>query len=45
MLVLRRLSQQPRSRVRLKFRVRARKSLELPLMWFSRGTAKAWVRL
>lgn len=45
MLVLRRLSQQPRSGVRLKFGVRARKSLELPRMWFSRGAAKGWVRL
>lgn len=45
MPVLRRLSQQSRSRVRLKFRVRARKSLELPLMWFGRGAAKGWVRL
>lgn len=43
MLVL--LCQQPRPRVRLKFKVRARKSLELPLMWFGRGAAKGWVTL
>lgn len=45
MLLLRRLSQQLRSRVRLKFRMRATKSFELPLMWFGRGAAKGWVRL
>lgn len=45
MLVLRWLSQQPRSRVRLKFRVRARKSLELPLLWLGRAAAKGWERL
>lgn len=47
LLVLRRLSQQPRSRVRLRFWVRVgkRQSLELALMWFGKWAAKGCVRL
>lgn len=45
--MLRGLSQQPRPRVRLRFRVSVgkRQSLQLPPLWFGKGAAKGWVRL